>query len=68
MWRMGGIGPMPNPSSPFLTVKNEADRRYGIELTCRNPLSLRRARPKARPTDLAIWCLEPGAASLKRKG
>ncbi len=33
MWRMGGIGPMPNPSSPFLTVKNEADRRYGIELT-----------------------------------
>ena len=33
MWRMGGIGPMPNPSGPFLTVKNEADRRYGIELT-----------------------------------
>src|ERR1700730_10483664 len=33
MWRMGGTGPIPTPPSPFLTVKNEADRRYGIELT-----------------------------------
>jgi hypothetical protein len=31
MWRMGGFGPMPNPSSPSLRVKDEADRRYGID-------------------------------------
>ena len=31
MWQMGGFGPMPHQLSHFLTVKNEADRRYGIE-------------------------------------
>ena len=28
---VGGFGPMPHQLSHFLTVKNEADRRYGIE-------------------------------------
>jgi GST-like protein len=30
MWQIGGFGPMPHPLSHFLTVENEADRRYGI--------------------------------------
>jgi GSH-dependent disulfide-bond oxidoreductase len=31
MWQVGGFGPMPHQLSHFLTVENEADRRYGIE-------------------------------------
>ena len=31
MWQIGGFGPMPHQLSHFLTVENEADRRYGIE-------------------------------------
>jgi GST-like protein len=31
MSQVGGFGPMPHQLSHFLTVKNEADRRYGIE-------------------------------------
>jgi GSH-dependent disulfide-bond oxidoreductase len=31
MWQLGGFGPMPHQLSHFLTVENEADRRYGIE-------------------------------------
>ena len=31
MWQIGGFGPMPHQFSHFLTVENEADRRYGIE-------------------------------------
>jgi GST-like protein len=31
MWQMGGFGPMPHQFSHFQSVKNEADRRYGIE-------------------------------------
>jgi GST-like protein len=31
MWQMGGFGPMPHQLSHFLTVENEADRRYGVE-------------------------------------
>jgi GSH-dependent disulfide-bond oxidoreductase len=31
MWQVGGFGPMPHQLSHFLTVENEAHRRYGIE-------------------------------------
>ncbi len=31
MWQMGGFGPMPGQVHHFLTVKDEADRRYGLE-------------------------------------
>jgi len=31
MWQMGGFGPMPGQVHHFLTVENEADRRYGLE-------------------------------------
>jgi GSH-dependent disulfide-bond oxidoreductase len=31
LWQVGGFGPMPHQLSHFLTVENEADRRYGIE-------------------------------------
>jgi len=31
MWQMGGCGPMPGQVHHFLTVENEADRRYGLE-------------------------------------
>ena len=31
MSQVGGFGSMPHQLSHFLTVKNEADRRYGIE-------------------------------------
>ena len=31
MWQVGGFCPMPHQLSHFLTVENEADRRYGIE-------------------------------------
>ncbi len=30
MWQMGGFGPMPGQVHHFLTVENEADRRYGL--------------------------------------
>ena len=58
MWRMGGIGPMPNPSSPFLTVKNEADRRYGIELYLKEPVVFTACSTKGsanRFADLVPW-------------
>ena len=31
MWQMAGFGPMPGQVHHFLTVENEADRRYGLE-------------------------------------
>jgi GST-like protein len=31
MWQVGGFGPMPGQVHHFLTVENEADRRYGLE-------------------------------------
>jgi GST-like protein len=31
MWQMGGFGPMPGQVHHFLTVKDEAARRYGLE-------------------------------------
>src|SRR5215470_17671581 len=31
MWQMGGFGPMPGQVHHFLMVKDEADRRYGLE-------------------------------------
>ena len=31
MWQMGGFGPMPGQVHHFLSVENEADRRYGLE-------------------------------------
>jgi GST-like protein len=31
MWQMGGFGPMPGQVHHFLQVKNESDRRYGLE-------------------------------------
>jgi GSH-dependent disulfide-bond oxidoreductase len=31
MWQMGGFGPMPGQVHHFLLVKDEADRRYGLE-------------------------------------
>jgi GSH-dependent disulfide-bond oxidoreductase len=31
MWQMGGFGPMPGQVHHFLMVKNEADRKYGLE-------------------------------------
>ncbi len=31
MWQMGGFGPMPGQVHHFLQVKDEADRRYGLE-------------------------------------
>ncbi|MEI7446366.1 MAG: glutathione binding-like protein [Burkholderiales bacterium] len=31
MWQMGGFGPMPGQVHHFLGVKDEADRRYGLE-------------------------------------
>ncbi len=30
-WQVGGFGPMPGQVHHFLTVANEADRRYGLE-------------------------------------
>ena len=30
MWQMGGFGPIPGQVHHFLTVENEADRRYGL--------------------------------------
>jgi GST-like protein len=30
MWQMGGFGPMPGQVHHFLTVADEADRRYGL--------------------------------------
>ncbi|MFI5014614.1 MAG: glutathione S-transferase family protein [Hyphomicrobiales bacterium] len=31
MWQMGGFGPMPGQVHHFLALKNEQDRRYGLE-------------------------------------
>jgi len=31
MWQIGGFGPMPGQVHHFLTVKDEQDRRYGLE-------------------------------------
>lgn len=31
MWQMGGFGPMPGQVHHFLSVKNEADRNYGLK-------------------------------------
>jgi GST-like protein len=31
MWQMGGFGPMPGQVHHFLGLKNEQDRRYGLE-------------------------------------
>ncbi len=31
MWQMGGFGPIPGQVHHFLQVKDEADRRYGLE-------------------------------------
>src|SRR5215468_8034817 len=31
MWQMGGFGPFPGQVHHFLQVKDEADRRYGLE-------------------------------------
>jgi GST-like protein len=31
MWQMGGFGPMPGQVHHFLSVKDEADRRYGLK-------------------------------------
>lgn len=31
MWQMGGFGPMPGQVHHFLSLKNEQDRRYGLE-------------------------------------
>ena len=31
MWQMGGFGPMPGQVHHFLMVKDEQDRRYGLE-------------------------------------
>ncbi|MFM1989678.1 MAG: hypothetical protein RJA99_2635 [Pseudomonadota bacterium] len=31
MWQMGGFGPMPGQVHHFLGVKDETDRRYGLE-------------------------------------
>ncbi len=31
MWQMGGFGPMPGQVHHFLQVKDEKDRRYGLE-------------------------------------
>ena len=31
MWQMGGFGPMPGQVHHFLAVKDEADRKYGLE-------------------------------------
>ena len=31
MWQMGGFGPMPGQVHHFLTVKDPADQRYGLE-------------------------------------
>jgi GST-like protein len=31
MWQMGGFGPMPGQVHHFLMVKDEADRKYGLE-------------------------------------
>jgi GST-like protein len=31
MWPVGGFDPIPHQLSHFLTVKDEADRRYSIE-------------------------------------
>jgi GST-like protein len=31
MWQMGGFGPMPGQVHHFLQVKDERDRRYGLE-------------------------------------
>ncbi|MBV8963282.1 MAG: glutathione S-transferase N-terminal domain-containing protein, partial [Hyphomicrobiales bacterium] len=31
MWQMGGFGPMPGQVHHFLQVKDETDRRYGLE-------------------------------------
>ena len=31
MWQMGGFGPMPGQVHHFLQVKDEQDRRYGLE-------------------------------------
>ncbi len=31
MWQMGGFGPMPGQVHHFLLVKDEADRRYGLD-------------------------------------
>jgi len=31
MWQMGGFGPMPGQVHHFVQVKNEADRRYGLD-------------------------------------
>src|SRR6202041_3847511 len=31
MWQMGGFGPMPGQVHHFIMVKDEADRKYGLE-------------------------------------
>ena len=31
MWQMGGFGPMPGQVHHFIALKDEADRRYGLE-------------------------------------
>jgi GST-like protein len=40
MWQMGGFGPMPGQVHHFLTVENEADRRYGLERYTKETLRL----------------------------
>jgi hypothetical protein len=58
MWRMGGIGPMPHQLSHFLTVKNEADRRYGIERYLKEPVVFTACSTKGSASRSPIWCLE----------
>jgi GST-like protein len=40
MWQMGGFGPMPGQVHHFLMVKDEADRRYGLERYTKETLRL----------------------------
>jgi hypothetical protein len=49
-------------------VKDEADRRYGIELYLKEPIVFTACSTNGSASRSPIWCLEPGAASLKRKG
>jgi hypothetical protein len=58
MWRMGGIGPMPHQLSHFQTVKNEADRRYGIERYLKEPVVFTACSTKGSASRSPIWCLE----------
>jgi hypothetical protein len=70
MWPMGGFGPMPHQLSHFLTVKNEADRRYGIERyskETRRRYGVLDQRLGQSIADLKPSCLWPGAVFFERK-